>query len=214
MNTWIKPYIHFQIKLIPVTPLIICVLLVFASPLIFSLRMLSFKEAADIGELYISLIGLILLPSVCFTEKDRGTAEVVFTRKAHPVGARTVRLLMVFLILFMCCSAFSGFAWLQDSTFDTTKITLGVFITAGVTGMLGYTVGIMTGSMSLSYLLPFAWYGLEIFTGGKYTKELYLFSLRTGEFSRGKIALSIILAGMIMFNIAYMRWNKKIIENV
>jgi hypothetical protein len=213
VKTWAK-YIYYQFKLLPAANVAACLLIIAAAPIIFSLRMLSFKEAADIGELYISLCGVILLPSVYFAEKDMGTAEVVYTKRDNPSVPQLVRLLIALTIITICICIFTSLALLEKSSFDITEMAAGILITAAAMGVLGYTTGTFTGNPSLAYLISFAWYGFELLTSGKYTGDLYLFSLRRGDLTAGKMAIGAAAFIVVIIDMVYTGFSKNRLKNM
>ncbi|WP_141432933.1 hypothetical protein [Bacillus sp. 03113] len=210
MNKSINRFLFYNLKLIPKVNILACVLIVPLSSFLFSFKMLNFQEMADIGELIISLCGLVLLPSLCFPEKNKGTKETVYAKKMPLVWPELTRLVMGILLVFLSIVLFVYLAYLQGSSFSFYKIILGVFTTALSLGIIGYSVGIFTENLSLSYLLPFSWYMLELFTRGKYTKEVYLFSLRTGDLIEGKYILLLFSILLLCIDFLYLRYWKRL----
>lgn len=85
-------------------------------------------------------------------------------------------------------------AKVQGSTFN-------FWISSVFLGILGFTVVNFSDNISLAYLISFGYYFMEYVTKGKYTKELYLFSLTKGKFFKGKYELLFIIFFMIIVNL-------------
>ena len=98
-----------------------------------------------------------------------------------------------------------SYAKTQGSSFNFFEIAFGTCISAVFLGMLGFTVANLIQNISASYLVCFSYYFLEYFTKGKYTKDLYLFSLTSGSFKSGKLVLLCTIFIMIIFNMIFIK---------
>jgi hypothetical protein len=154
---------------------------------------------ANIGELFVSLTGIILLPGLAFVEENSDAKEIIFSKAVSPVAPSVIRMVYSTILLLLCVLIFVETAVIQGSVFDEFAIITGVFISALVLGSSGYITGCITGNIALAYLIPFAWYGFEFFTRGKHTGNFYLFSLQKGYLADEKWVL---LGAAILFILA------------
>lgn len=203
-----KGMLWYNIRLLPKMNIVMCALAICAIQIFFSLKMVDFKVMAQIGELFVSLLGIILIPGLAFIEENPGIKETVYVKAVSPVVPSVIRLLYSVVVLLSGAVIFVGIAVIQGSVFDELSITLGVFISALILGALGYIVGCFTGNIALSYLIPFSYYGFEFVSKGKYTKDFYLFSLQRGYLAGEKWVLLGAAILLIGIGLAYIG-NKK-----
>ncbi|HOV25469.1 MAG TPA: hypothetical protein PK566_03805 [Pseudobacteroides sp.] len=194
----------YNIKLLPKINIIICILAICAIQIFFSLKMVDFNVMAKIGELFVSLLGIILIPGLVFIEEGSGIKETVYSKAVSPVIPSVIRLIYSVIILIIAIVAFVWIAIVQGSTFDELSVIAGVFISALILGALGYIIGSFTRNIALSYLTPFGYYGFEFLSKGKYTKDFYLFSLQRGYFAEEKWALFSIAIIFIAISLIYL----------
>lgn len=166
--------------------------------------MVDFNVMAKIGELFVSLLGIILIPGLVFIEEGSGIKETVYSKAVSPVIPSVIRLIYSVIILIIAIVAFVWIAIVQGSTFDELSVIAGVFISALILGALGYIIGSFTRNIALSYLTPFGYYGFEFLSKGKYTKDFYLFSLQRGYFAEEKWALFSIAIIFIAISLIYL----------
>ncbi len=194
-----KGMLWYNLKLLPWINLVICILSILAIQIFFSLKRVDFNVMANIGELFVSLTGIILLPGLAFVEENSDAKEIIFSKAVSPVVPSVIRMVYSTILLLLCVLIFVETAVIQGSVFDEFAIITGVFISALVLGSSGYITGCITGNIALAYLIPFAWYGFEFFTRGKHTGNFYLFSLQKGYLADEKWVL---LGAAILFILA------------
>ncbi len=194
-----KGMLWYNLKLLPWINLVICILSILAIQIFFSLKRVDFNVMANIGELFVSLTGIILIPGLAFVEENSDAKEIIFSKAVSPVVPSVIRMVYSIILLLLCVLIFVETAVIQGSVFDEFAIIAGVFISALILGSSGYITGCITGNIALAYLIPFAWYGFEFFTRGKHTGDFYLFSLQKGYLADGKWVL---LGAAILFILA------------
>lgn len=208
MKELIRGMLWYNLRLIPKKNLIISILLVLGIQTFFSLKMVDFEFMANIGELCVSILGIILIPGAAFIDEDSDIKEVICSKAISPVFPSIVRLFYLVILLFLGIVVFVEIAVVQGSQFDEFSIIAGVFISALLLGASGYMIGSLFKNIALSYLIPFGYYGFELTTKGKYTNDLYLFSLQKGYLAEGKWVLLGIAVLFFMISLAYIV-NKK-----
>jgi hypothetical protein len=200
--------LRYNLKLIPKAGLIVSALLLLAIQAIFSLEIVDFLDMARIGETYISILGIILIPGAVFIDENADIKEIIHSKSVSAVIPSIIRLIYLVTLLFFGIVIFVVAAVVQGGNFNQGSIIAGVFISALLLGATGYLVGTFSKNMALSYLITFGYYGLELFTRGKYTKGFYLFSLQNGHLQRGKWVLFAIALLFFVISLTYMG-NKK-----
>ena len=198
-----KGMLIYNLKLIPKASLFISILMVFGIQAIFSLKMADFSMMAKIGEFIVSILGIILIPAVAFVDENLDIKEVIYSKAVSPVVPSVIRLVFIIMIMFLEVLTFAKIAVLQGSRFDEFSIVTGVFISAVFLGASGYMIGILSKNIALSYLVSFGYYGFEFTTKGKYTKDLYLFSLQKGYFMVEKWFLLLIAVLFFVISLIY-----------
>ncbi|WMJ79355.1 hypothetical protein RBU49_10685 [Clostridium sp. MB40-C1] len=177
--------------------------LVFAMliPVITSLKLLDYKAIASIGEGYLSIIGIILVPFLANIENKNNIKEVIYIKKTSYMKTVLSRIVIIMIFMLLIIMSVMMLARAEGSVFKFWEITCGTWISAAFLGMIGFTVANLIDNISAAYLISFGYYIVEYMSKGKYTKDLYLFSLTKGSFSKGKYILLFILFIMIIFNL-------------
>lgn len=163
---------------------------------IFSIKLLDYKALASVGEFYISIIGIILIPCISSFEQRDNIKEVIYSRKTSYTRTILIRIIITMIFIFCVIGAIMILAKIQGCSFNFWEITFGTWISAVFLGTIGFTVANFCNSTSAAYLVGFGYYFIEYLTKGKYTKNLYLFSLTNGNFSTGKywlLAITLII---------------------
>jgi hypothetical protein len=187
--------IKYNIKILFGLNLLAAIALVVLTPFFFSLKLLSPIEMAKVGELYLSIVGILLFPFLINIEERDNVYELIIIKRTPHVYIFILRLIIFTLITLLMFQGIASLAEFQGSSFITFEFTSGVGISALFLGMIGITVVNLTNELSAGYLSSFAYFVFEWFTKGKYTKDFYLQSLLIGSFNEkyNILALSIVL---------------------
>lgn len=179
-------------------------------PVIFNLKWLNAKEMAEINEFYISILGIILLTWITEIEFEEGVIEIISAKKISKSLIFLYRLLLVIVIMGILISILNIFAIYQGSVFNFKEMFIGSIVTGLFLGILGITFTNLSKNLIAGYLITFAYYIMEFSTKGKYTQELYLFSLTTERFT-AKYNLIGIIVFMVIINLFVI--NKRNLSN-
>ena len=81
--------------------LLVCILLLFVSPFFMGVKNLTAQDTAKVLEMYVALIGIVLLTPVFLPEQDRGIRDLVCTKYLTSAVVYLVRIAgnIVLLIL-------------------------------------------------------------------------------------------------------------------
>jgi hypothetical protein len=176
--------------------------IILLTPVFFDLSLLEQSEFVKITELYVSITGIILLTSLRSPEDRDNIGEAVYHSKLPFAGVFALRIGITLVLLSMLVCSVEAAALFFNSNFDFFEVAAGSWITSVFCGMLGLTFSSLFGDVTSGYLIAFAYYGFEFFTGGKYTRNFYLFSLLKDSFSE-KLRLLAAIAVLFAFNVYY-----------
>lgn len=193
----------YNIKILFSLNVIIAGVMILLTPVIFSLKLLDYMNIATVGELYLSIIGIILIPYMINIESKTNMVEIVYSKRTSQWKIILIRTFIMMIFMFLCILGIMCLAKVKGSSFNLWKVTLGIWISANFLGMIGFTVVNITNNLSMGYLVSFAYYFIEFFTKGKYTKKLYLFSLTRGGFEKGKYLILLITLIIFIVNLAF-----------
>lgn len=166
--------------------------------------MLGTREIAVIGEMYLSIMGIILFTSIGDIEDRDNIKETVFTKKTPYVYIFILRILILVVSTFLLITMITMYAWHNGGSFSIWRITIGIWISAVFLGFLGLTIANVTGNITSGYLAAFAYYLFEFVTKGKYSKGFYLFSLLNDSLNE-KYRILIIIVVILGINIAFIQ---------
>jgi hypothetical protein len=185
--------LKYNIKIIFNINTIAAIVFLLLTPVFFNLRMVTYPEIAQIGEMYLSVIGVVLLTYLCSIEEGCNVKELVYARSTPFVLQLLIRLgLAFFMIFFLQLLIFISCVF-QGGEFDLAEISSGTWITSLFLGMLGLTFSNIINDVKSGYLIAFSYYIFEFGTKGKYTNGIYLFSLLNGSFREKYYLLALII---------------------
>lgn len=199
--------VYYNAKIIGYVPILVAVACTVVISTVFNLRFSTYSEIAQVGEMYLSLLGIILLPHLSIVEDTDSIHETVYPRRFRHVLSVLYRLLFTGALLWFLIMSVVMLAKLQGSEFPWLEITGGVWISAMGLGAAGLTAATFSRNIAAAYITGYLYYVLELFTKGKYTGDLYLFSLLRGQFEQGKWGMAIIIAVVLAVNLVYV-WRK------
>ncbi len=202
----LKKIMYYNIKITCNINFLAALVLVALAPFIFSFRILEFENMGVVGEMYLSILGIVLFISLGDIENRDNIKEIIFSRKTPHIYIFILRMCIMMVITFLFISIITIYALYNKGTFSPWSIIFGTCISAVFLGLLGLTITNITGNITSGYLVAFAYYLLELITRGKYTKNFYLFSLLRNSFNE-KYMILIIIAVIFGLNIVYV-WKK------
>lgn len=160
--------------------LLACVFLMIV-PLIFGINDLEPAEAAKLLEQYGAIIGIFLLTPIFRLEGQKNIQEVIESKYTSQTGIYLVRILMA--VLTMAAYILIFILWLRanNSMLPVLIYTFGTFATSFFLGSLGLLAYGISDQIILGYMVPFVYILFNLFTGSRYVKNFYLYSLMKGS---------------------------------
>lgn len=192
--------VKYNLKLLVNLNVVTAFVLILLAPVLFSFQLISKEDLAKVGELYLSLIGIVLFPFLPMMEERGACKEVVYVKKLNHRWIDSLRLFMIMVLSFLFILSVILFAEFQGGVFPFWSMATGVWISALFFGMLGLTVANLTRNLTAAYLIPFAYFSFEFMTKGKYTKDFFVLSLLKDSFTE-KYWILLLVVIMVIFNL-------------
>jgi hypothetical protein len=183
--------LRYNLKIVTGIHIAAAVALLAATPVFFNLQLAAYNEVAMMGELFLSIIGIILVVPVCNIEERANCCEIVYVRRAPFVLQFLIRLAIVSVMVVLLQLVILTICKFAQGAFSLMEISPGVWITSFFLGMTGLTVSNITGDIKSGYLVAFAYYMFEFFTRGSYTYRFYIFSLLNASFYEKYFVLAV-----------------------
>lgn len=190
--------VKYNLKLLFNLNVVTAVVIILLAPFIFSFDFIPKEDMARVGELYLSLVGIILFPFLPMLEERAGCKEVVYVKKMSYRWIYSLRLFMIMAFSFLLILIVMLFATYQGGDFPLWPMATGVWISVLFFGMLGLTIANLTRNLTAAYLIPFAYFAFEFMTKGKYTKDFFVLSLLNDSFAEKYWILLLVLIMVLM----------------
>lgn len=160
-------------------------------PVLFDVHYMAFNDIAQVGELYLSVTGILLLPGLGKTEEKARSSEIIYCRAFPYLKTWLLRVGLSAVVVFLLISAVMFYASVNHGSFDFFTVTGGAFVTAMYLGLVGLTVSTLQRELSAGYIVSFGYFMFEYFTRGRYTSRFYLFSLLNNDLKPKYILLAV-----------------------
>lgn len=179
--------------------LVISFLLTLLFLLFFGIENLLFMESAIVFERFFPMIGLILFIPLFLPDYDQNILEVVQTKKTSYFKILFIRFVQIFIALLFIITICLIMFHLKNS-----EIQFGLFLFGGIADVF-FLSGLLCLFFSFtmhpvtSLIAPIAYYIICLFTGDKYFRIFYFFTLVNEDF-RSKLLL--LTVGIILIIIS------------
>lgn len=175
--------------------LLVCVLILGLSPLLMGVANLGQQDTAKVLEMYVALIGIVMLVPVFLPEQDQDIRDLVYTKYMKSQLVYTLRILGNVLILMIFLAIYIVMLKENNCDFPVMKYYFGTLAEMLFLGGMGLFFYGLTDNLVIGYMIPIFYYIVAIGSGAKYLKLFYPFSMVTGSYDE-KVWLS--LAGVIL----------------
>lgn len=176
------------------------------APLLMGVKNLDQGQAAKALEMYMALLGIILLPPIFFPEQDLCIRELTNAKYCSNVKVHGIRLLESMIVLLLFIGIFIWMLRGGGSTFPTVKFFWGTVAGAVFLGGLGVLAHSLSNQIAIAYMIPVMYY-VGNFSGDKYFGKCYLFSMMKNSYEE-KIWLGIMGILCMGIGIGYRKWKK------
>lgn len=179
------------------------VLVLLMTPILFGIAELDVFAAAMPLEMFVALIGIILLTPVFQPEQNPETEELVAAKYISSSIIYAVRVLYSLGILALLILLFAVYMR-EEGCSISAVLVCGTIADAVFLGSLGMITAALTGNTAAAYMVPVMYYA-SCFGGGKNLGDFYLFAMTKGEYA-GKPRM--FAAGLLLIGLAL--WVKEL----
>ncbi|MPQ31871.1 ABC transporter permease [Clostridium estertheticum] len=143
---------------------------------------MDFSMAAIICEQFTVMIGVVIIVPIFTPEENNNIKETVNAKAISSIFVYIIRILLSVILLVSLIALFVNILIYLGGTVTSGRLIMGTFVSALFLGGLGLFVASLTENISIGYMIPIVYFVLDIMTKGKYTKNLFLFSLMNNSF--------------------------------
>ncbi len=173
------------------------------SPLIMGTKNLEATKVAAIYELYLSLLGIILITPIFLPELNKEILQLISTKVIHPVKVWVIRLIYSVFIYLLFLLLYGEYLRLGNSDI-TLKIVIGGFANGLFLGGLGMLSIAIFYNIAIGYMIPMIYFITAMGLGDK-LGIVSLFTMRMNDFTPKPylaiFGLLLILASLIISHI-------------
>ncbi len=162
--------------------IVLSVLLLLITPQIFGTANLDAKTAAVPLEMFVSLIGIILLTPIFLPEQQEEIKEVIEVRTTNMNSIYIVRIVIALLSMLVLVTGFVIYMKTNGCEFDLSILVFGTFAEGLFLGVIGLFSYGLSNNIAIGYMLPTIYFLLNMFSESKYFGKFYLFSMSKGSF--------------------------------
>lgn len=175
--------------------LLVCVLLLGLSPLLMGVANLGQQDTAKVLEMYVALIGIVMLVPIFLPEQDQNIRDLVYTKYMKSQLVYKLRILGNVLILMIFLAFYIVMLEKNNCEFPVVKYYFGTLAEMLFLGGMGLFFYGLTDNLVIGYMIPIFYYIVAIGSGAKYLKLFYPFSMVMGSYDE-KVWL--FLAGVVL----------------
>lgn len=147
--------------------IIICIGMLLFAPLVMGVANLEFPDTAKVLELYVSLLGIILLVPVFSPEQDKNIRDLVYTKRMNYASVYLIRLAEALAVMAVLLLGFLLFLRANHCEMNFGRFypaILGTMLAFGGLGIFSYAI---TDNLIAGYMLPLVYYAAAIGRGAK-----------------------------------------------
>jgi hypothetical protein len=202
---------NLKLSLLP--HLLLSTLLLFLSPLVMGVENLDASRTAAVLEMFIALLGIILITPVLLPEQNKDIRDLVEAKYTSMTAVVLIRLLEAIVSLAFLIGGYVIFLSFNHCSFPEFKFYLGTLAEALFLGGIGFCTYSIFDQIAIAYMLPLVYYIVSISPGRKLLKDFYLFSMRFGSYQE-KIYLFVSGLVLICIGIGYPYLVKRILPKL
>jgi hypothetical protein len=165
------------------------------SPFLLGVENLDASRTARVLELYVSLLGIILLIPIFLPEQNKDVRDLMNSKFVPLTPVHIIRIIQACIVLTIFISSYIIYLKINNCTFPTMYYFWGTLAEAVFLGGMGVLAYSIFDQIAIAYMLPMVYYIMAMGGGSKLLKNFYLFSITTGSYHE-KIYLGI--SGLIM----------------
>jgi hypothetical protein len=156
-------------------------LLLLLTPFIFGTANVDAKAAAIPLEMFVSLVGIILLTPAFLPEQQENIRDVVESKTTSSTCVYGIRICIALLSMLALIAAFTLYMKGNGCEFDILAAVFGTFSGGLFLGALGLVAYGLSNTITVGYMVPMVYYMLNLFGGSKCFGKLFLLSMSSGS---------------------------------
>jgi hypothetical protein len=158
-------------------------------------RYLDSYQVAKIVEVYLSLIGIVLLLPVFVPDMNRDIRDLLSSKRVSMTVQQLLRLIQALFILSVIGVVFLAYLLNGSCMFHFNLMFYSFLANAIFLGGMGMFIFAVSDQIVFAYMIPFVYYMLCFAGGRQYLGNFYLFTLQYGSSVEKKYLLT---AGILM----------------
>lgn len=200
--------INLKLSLLP--HLLIAIFLLVISPLLMGVENLDATRTARVLEMYVALLGILLLTPVFLPEQNKEIKELIRSKYTSIAEVSIIRAILAMVTLIVLVGGYVLLLKQNNCTFPYLHFYLGTLAEAVFLGGLGLCAYSIFDQIAIAYMLPIMYYILCFGSGKKLLKKFYLFSMVTGSYKE-KVYLAITGILLVLIGIGWPYIRRKIL---
>lgn len=181
-----KPFPILEIATINIqhnalSSIIVCIIITALIPIIVGTANLDANAAALPMEMFVSLIGIIILTPIFQPEQNSDINGLVSSKYINITSIYIIRTIYSIIFLIILISLFSAYMYIRHCDI-TLWLIIGTISNAIFLGSLGMITSSICNNTIIAYMIPTVFYALNYGMGSK-LKNFYLFSMTIGQFT-------------------------------
>lgn len=172
-----------------------------AAPLIVGMEALDVRQSAQVMEMYLSMIGIILLVPMFWPDQNKDIRDLLASKETPVLQIHFVRLLEALMVLAVMIVGF--LLWMRhgECTFEFAKCYWGTFATCIFMGGMGVFIYGIFDNLPVAYMIPMVYYICNYGAGKKYLGPFSLFTMMAGSYTEkiwiGTAGVILLTAGIL-----------------
>lgn len=153
------------------------------SPLILGVKNLPLADTAKVLEMYVALIGIILIPPVFLPEQNPDLRDLIRSKYTKISTVYSIRAIEAVIVLALYLGVYLLILHINGCQMEAPAYyagTLAEMIFMGGLGLLFYS---LTDNLIAGYMIPVFYYITAMGAGSKYLKVFYPFSMTKGSYT-------------------------------
>lgn len=203
--------INLRFNLLP--HLLIAIVFLCISPFLMGVENLNVYDTAKVLEMYVALLGIILLTPVFLPEQDKNIRDLIEAKYTSSVTVTLIRILESGIVLALLIGAYILLLIHNNCIFPGIKYYLGTLAEAFFLGSMGLCAYRLSDQIAVAYMLPMVYYIMNFGGGKKYLGDFFLFTMMTGGY-RGKFYLGALGLVFLLVGVFYPYAGRKILPKL
>lgn len=161
---------------------LVCIVLLLLSPLVLGVENLVAADTAKVLEMYIALIGIILLAPIFLPEQNKDLRELVYSKYVKAWSVYLVRVIEAVLILVVLLGIYLWMLYNNNCDMEVVKYFLGTLAGMLFFGGMGLFFYGLLDNLVVGYMVPIFYFIVAMGSGAKYLKVFYPFGMAAGSY--------------------------------